>query len=474
MASNQSVPGYPQKNLAYGGGNSTTLIVKTLPASTISVPSNSFRPAAIPSSMFITASQPVLIIGSGFLTASSVTFGGVPVLSFQIVSDSQLIATPAPSFTPGTVQIVITNASGTVSLPFTFLANPPVPLSASPNAFLLLSSNPNAFLLNSGPYVGPNSLVAAASGFNTLLTWAQPLGTPAYLNNIYRSQASGVFGAPLATIKPGASYLDTTAPTGTNYYLVSVVNAGGEFFSNQTSSFSFTPQASTIFLANTSQSAIYQNPTGLVPPVNAGDPVGFLQDVSASANNATNTSTNRLAFEPATFGSLPGIQATYPASLAFGSSINFIAAAPFTVWCVLKYPATNQQAIVLGSSNDLTYLGLLGNQTADFSSGAGGGASRSTTYTGSTGTIAVRFSKGTDQICRFAASGMSEVVCAGGAINFPFNFTCLANGPGFINGNVLPFGFWAIDNTDATRSNPTYGTAMQSLITSLFPGVTIP
>jgi IPT/TIG domain len=54
---------------------------------------------------------PVTISGSGFLQATTVTFGGKPALSFTIVSDSQINAIAPPG--SGTAPIIVTTPSGT-------------------------------------------------------------------------------------------------------------------------------------------------------------------------------------------------------------------------------------------------------------------------------------------------------------------------------------------------------------------------
>ncbi len=94
----------------------------------------------------------VTVTGSGFLTATAVTFGGVSA-SFTINSDTQITAF-SPAGTPGTVDVQVTNADGT-SAPtppdqFTYLAITPVVSSLS---------------ANTGPSSGGTTITITGTGF---------------------------------------------------------------------------------------------------------------------------------------------------------------------------------------------------------------------------------------------------------------------------------------------------------------------
>ena len=59
------------------------------------------------------------------------------------------------------------------------------------------------------------------------LTWTASAGTRTY--NVYRSQTSGVYKAPLVTGLTSPSYIDGTVAAGQTYfYAVTAVNAFGE------------------------------------------------------------------------------------------------------------------------------------------------------------------------------------------------------------------------------------------------------
>ncbi len=60
-----------------------------------------------------TPGQPVTINGTGFTGATSVLFGGVEALFFNIVSDTEITAWPSLS---GTNVVTVVTTAGTVSL----------------------------------------------------------------------------------------------------------------------------------------------------------------------------------------------------------------------------------------------------------------------------------------------------------------------------------------------------------------------
>ncbi|MET8629720.1 IPT/TIG domain-containing protein, partial [Kitasatospora sp. NPDC004669] len=76
-----------------------------------------------PSNGPTTGGTTVTINGSGFIGATSVKFGTVPVSSFKLVSDNQIQATsPAGS---GTIQVTVTTPFGTSNgVTFTYTAAP--------------------------------------------------------------------------------------------------------------------------------------------------------------------------------------------------------------------------------------------------------------------------------------------------------------------------------------------------------------
>lgn len=79
----------------------------------------------------------VAIDGTRFLTATGVTFGGVPATSFTIISQTRINAV-APAGTAGTVQVAVTNAAATTpdtaADDFTYLEPPTLTASFAPTS----------------------------------------------------------------------------------------------------------------------------------------------------------------------------------------------------------------------------------------------------------------------------------------------------------------------------------------------------
>ncbi|MFF1418696.1 IPT/TIG domain-containing protein [Streptomyces sp. NPDC058280] len=95
------------------------------------------------------AGTTVTLTGTGFTGATSVTFGGVPATSFNVVSATQITAV-APAGA-GTVQIVVTTSGGTSNgINFTYSTATAVLTSVVPNQ---------------GPVAGGNTVTLNGSGF---------------------------------------------------------------------------------------------------------------------------------------------------------------------------------------------------------------------------------------------------------------------------------------------------------------------
>ncbi|MFD5114497.1 MULTISPECIES: IPT/TIG domain-containing protein [unclassified Streptomyces] len=115
------------------------------------------HPSAALAAPVITVSTPfsgiagttVTLTGTGFTGATSVTFGGVPATSFNVVSATQITAV-APAGA-GTVQIVVTTSGGTSNgINFTYATATAVITSVVPNQ---------------GPVAGGNTVTVSGSGF---------------------------------------------------------------------------------------------------------------------------------------------------------------------------------------------------------------------------------------------------------------------------------------------------------------------
>lgn len=93
---------------------------------------------------------PVTIIGSGFLGASGVEFDGITGTSFEVVSDTEITVT-TPAHTPAEVDVVVIDGAGnSAPLAFTFVGDPAVVDTVSPNE---------------GPEAGGTTVTIEGTGF---------------------------------------------------------------------------------------------------------------------------------------------------------------------------------------------------------------------------------------------------------------------------------------------------------------------
>jgi hypothetical protein len=81
---------------------------------TYSAPAGPAVTARTPTTGLTTGGDTVTVLGSGFTAATAVTFGSTAALSFQVLSDSALLAV-VPAGSAGTVHITVTTAGGTSS-----------------------------------------------------------------------------------------------------------------------------------------------------------------------------------------------------------------------------------------------------------------------------------------------------------------------------------------------------------------------
>jgi hypothetical protein len=69
----------------------------------------------IPSSGMVSGGTRVTVVGSGFLTVTSVTFGGVPGTDLRVRSDRELLVVTPPG-AKGEVEVQVRNALGVAGL----------------------------------------------------------------------------------------------------------------------------------------------------------------------------------------------------------------------------------------------------------------------------------------------------------------------------------------------------------------------
>lgn len=118
-----------------------------------------------PTSGPVTGGTVTTILGSGFQSGASVTFGGVAAASVTFVSSSEIQAV-TPSSTAGTVSIVVTNPdsqTGTLGSAFTFFHT--VTLSWKASTSTVSGYNVYRSLTSGGPYSQINSSLVPSTTF---------------------------------------------------------------------------------------------------------------------------------------------------------------------------------------------------------------------------------------------------------------------------------------------------------------------
>ncbi len=142
--------------IAPAGAGTVQVAVTTIGGTSADVAADDYTYAPIPIITTVTPNTgpatggtAVTITGTGFLTATAVTFGGVNATSFVVDSDTQISAV-APAGT-GPVDVVVTTAGGT-SPPaaYTYVAAPTI----------------TGLAPNTGPEAGGNTINVLGTGFN--------------------------------------------------------------------------------------------------------------------------------------------------------------------------------------------------------------------------------------------------------------------------------------------------------------------
>jgi hypothetical protein len=205
------------------GAGAVDITVATASASSADTPADKFTFVAPPvpvvtglstSSGTTAGGDKITILGSGFTTATGVSFGGVQVSSgsFTILSDTAIVVT-TPADSPGTVDVTVTDVSGTSSATgadkFTFVAPPPQVLAVTPN---------------SGSTTGGNTITVLGTGF-TGATAVDFNGVPV---------SSGSF-----TVNNDNSITVTTPADSAGVYDITVTTAGGTSATSSNDQFTF-------------------------------------------------------------------------------------------------------------------------------------------------------------------------------------------------------------------------------------------
>jgi prepilin-type N-terminal cleavage/methylation domain-containing protein len=143
----------------------------------------------------------VTISGSGFSSATAVTFGGIPARSFTVASDSKIVAF-APAGSAGSVDVAVTNSmgmsTGSSSAQYTYVdgGSGPVVVSVSPG---------------SGPSTGGTCVCIEGSGFDSV-TQVYFGNTPAKSFVVLNGAVQTAFGL-MAVAPPGIGTVDVTVVT---------------------------------------------------------------------------------------------------------------------------------------------------------------------------------------------------------------------------------------------------------------------
>jgi hypothetical protein len=152
-----------------------------------------------PNSGPTSGNTPILVTGTGFTGATSVTLDGIPATFLTVMNDSQLTAI-TPALPPGTFDVLVTTPGGTNATSstdqFTSLATPPPVV--------------NSVTPNSGPTSGGTNVTITGTGF-TSATSVTFNGTPA-TNVVVASDSKITVTSPAQS--PGSGNVRVSTPSG--------------------------------------------------------------------------------------------------------------------------------------------------------------------------------------------------------------------------------------------------------------------
>jgi hypothetical protein len=187
-----------------GAGGTMDVTVATATATSADTPADRFTylvpPLPVVTSLSTSSGSTsggtvVTVFGSGFTTATAVTFGGVQASKLTILSDSALIAT-APADSAGPVDVQVIDPAGTslasVADQFTYVAPVPVVLAVTPS---------------SGSTTGGNTITVLGTGFTG--------ATAVAFNGVHASSFTVQSDNAISVVTPGdsAGTVDVTVTT---------------------------------------------------------------------------------------------------------------------------------------------------------------------------------------------------------------------------------------------------------------------
>jgi hypothetical protein len=174
----------------------------------------------------------VTISGSGFLTATGVSFGGTPATNFTIASDGVLTAT-APPLPAGTIDVTVTNPGGTSALSAAdrFVTNPAL----APSVTSLGTTSGTTAGGTSVAITGTGFTGASAVSFGAVAAASFIVNSDTSITAISPSQAAGmvdvIVTTPTGTSATGSAdqftYTAAAAPAVSGLSLTTGSTAGG-------------------------------------------------------------------------------------------------------------------------------------------------------------------------------------------------------------------------------------------------------
>lgn len=262
--------------------------------------------ALSPSSGTAAGGTPVTLLGSGFVSGVTVSFGGVPATNMSVVNSTQITLT-TPSGAVGPVAVMVTSPGGSfggISNGFTYLVATPQLASVVPSEGLLVGGTPIT-LSGSGFVVGASVTIGGQPARNvavtspTTITAVSPPGVPGGAVVLVTNPGGIITG--LATgftysATPAASTLAVTGVspssgpmaggtlvtiTGQGFAAGAIVTVGGVPATN------VTVLSSTQMLASTPASSVSGPATVVVTVNNFGNALAGAFTYTASATGGT-------------------------------------------------------------------------------------------------------------------------------------------------------------------------------------------
>jgi hypothetical protein len=309
----------------------------------------------------------VTISGTGFLTATAVTFGSTAATAFTVSSSTQITAT-SPAGT-GTADITVTTPFGTSTSTtadhYTYVT-PPAVTSVAPS---------------SGPTVGGTTVTITGSGFDD--------ATAVRFGGVLASGVVVVSDTQITATSPsgtGTTDVEVTTPTGTSptssldhfAYVTAAVVAGVSPSSGTTSGGTFVTITGTGFTGATAVAFGSTAATGFTVvssiQITATSPAGTgTVDVTVTTPGGISASSLLDRF---TYGALPAVDSVTPGSgpLAGNTSV-IIAGANLTGATAVTFGTTVATTFTVNSNTQITATSPAGTGTVDVTVTTPGGTS---------------------------------------------------------------------------------------------------